>query len=109
MGKVNLKTLIEESKADSGLVFNAEGHVLDSHNISNENNIAAMAAVIITMSSEFFQDALNSKTLNQLVLASDEGISVINKYDDDHIVCLLAEDISKLAIIKLTLKKIIPQ
>ncbi|MGG6231304.1 hypothetical protein [Tenacibaculum sp. SDUM215027] len=106
MGEVSLQTLIEESEADKGLVFNSEGQVIDSYNISKENNIAAMANVIVTMTHEFFQDTLDSESLDQLVLTSKEGLVVINKYDSNHIVCLLADDVSKAAMIKLTLKKV---
>ncbi|REH48732.1 hypothetical protein C7448_1058 [Tenacibaculum gallaicum] len=106
MGEVSLQTLIEESEADKGLVFNSEGQVIDSYNISKENNIAAMANVIVTMTHEFFQDTLDSESLDQLVLTSKEGLVIINKYDRNHIVCLLADDVSKAAMIKLTLKKV---
>ncbi|AZJ35785.1 hypothetical protein [Tenacibaculum singaporense] len=106
MGEVNLQTLIQESEADKGIVFDSKGQVVDSYNISKENNIAAMANVIVTMAHEFFQDALESGSLNQLVLTSNEGLVVINKYDNNHIVCLLADDVSKLAMIKLTLKNV---
>ncbi|MEE3998968.1 roadblock/LC7 domain-containing protein [Tenacibaculum sp. FZY0031] len=106
MGEVNLQTLIEESEADKGIVFDSNGQVVDSYNISKENNVAAMASVIVTMAHEFFQDALESESLNQLVLTSNEGLVVINKYDNNHIVCLLADDVSKVAMIKLTLKSV---
>ncbi|MFT7898928.1 hypothetical protein VBY74_02975 [Tenacibaculum ascidiaceicola] len=106
MREVNLQTLIQESEADKGIVFDSEGQVVDSYNISKENNIAAMANVIVTMAHEFFQDALESESLNQLVLTSNEGLVVINKYDNNHIVCLLADDVSKVAMIKLTLKNV---
>lgn len=106
MGEVNLQTLIQESESDKGIVFDSEGQVVDSYNISKENNIAAMANVIVTMAHEFFQDALESESLNQLVLTSNEGLVVINKYDNNHIVCLLADDVSKVAMIKLTLKNV---
>ncbi|MCO7185664.1 roadblock/LC7 domain-containing protein [Tenacibaculum sp. XPcli2-G] len=105
MEKANLQTLIKESEADKGIVFDSEGHVVDFYNISKENNIAAMANVILTMADEFFQDTLNSKSLNQLVLTSNDGLIIINKYDN-HTICLLTNDVSKLAMIKLTLKKI---
>ncbi|NVK08584.1 MAG: hypothetical protein HWD89_05990 [Tenacibaculum sp.] len=106
MEEVSLRALIEESEADKGLIFNSEGEVIDSHNITKENNIAAMANVIVTMTHEFFQDALESESLDQLVLTSNEGVVVINKFDNNHIVCLLADDVSKAAMIKLTLKKV---
>lgn len=106
MGEVNLQTLIQESEADKGIIFDSKGKVVDSYNISKENNIAAMANVIVTMAHEFFQDALESESLNQLVLTSNEGLVVINKYDNNHIVCLLADDVSKVAMIKLTLKNV---
>ncbi|RKF03859.1 hypothetical protein C8N26_1488 [Tenacibaculum lutimaris] len=109
MKQADLQTLIEESKADRGLIFNSEGNVIDSLNISKENNVAAMANVILTMANEFFQDTLQSDKLNQIVLTSPEALAVVSKYDDSHIVCLLANDTSKEAIIKLTLKKITPQ
>lgn len=106
MGEVNLQALIEESEAIKGLIFNSEGEVLESYNISNENNIAAMMAVIVTMSHEFFEDVLESDKLNQLVLNSNNELVVINKYSNKHIVCLIADDVSKVAIMKLTLKKL---
>ncbi|MDO6676817.1 hypothetical protein Q4517_14820 [Tenacibaculum sp. 1_MG-2023] len=106
MGEVSLQTLIEGSEADKGIVFDSEGQVIDSYNISKESNIAAMASVILTMADEFFQDTLESENLNQIVLTSNEGLVVVNKYDNNHIVCLLSSDVSKLAMIKLTLKKI---
>ena len=107
MGEINLQMLVEESEASKGIVFDSEGHVIDSYNITNEHNVAAMLAVVVTMSHEFFEDVLESNNLNQLVLNSNDELVVVNKYNDEHIICLIADDVSKVAMIKLTLKKLV--
>ncbi|CAM1361974.1 conserved hypothetical protein [Tenacibaculum sediminilitoris] len=109
MKKTDLQGLIQETKAEKGLIFNSEGYVIDSYGMTRDNNAAAMANVIVTMSNEFFQDTLATESLKQVVLTSDEGLAIINKLDDDHIVCLLTNDISKAAMIKLSLRKIVLQ
>lgn len=106
MEEINLQMLVEESEANKGLVFDSEGHIIDSYNVTNEHNVAAMLAVMVTMSHEFFEDVLESDKLNQLVLNSNNELVVINKYSNERIICLMAEDISKVAIMKLTLKKL---
>jgi len=106
MGEINLQMLVEESEANKGLVFDYEGHVIDSYNLINEHNVAAMLAVMVTMSHEFFEDVLETDNFNQLVLNSNNELVVINKYSNKHIVCLMADDVSKVAIMKLTLKKL---
>ncbi len=105
MGKVNLKMLVDEAKADSAMVFDTEGHILDSYNLPNENNVSAMAAVIMTMSEEFFQDALDSTDFKQLVLKAKHGMVVMNRFSEEHVICLIAKDLANAAIMKLTLQR----
>ncbi|MFV0247816.1 MAG: hypothetical protein ACK5H1_02490 [Tenacibaculum sp.] len=109
MEKIDFATLIKESEADAGLVFNSEGYVLDSHKVSNQNNVSAMASVLTTMSDEFLQDIMAAKSSNSISLASEKGLVLINKYNNDNIVCLMTKDISKLGVMKLTLKKVMPK
>ena len=56
MEKLDLTSIVEKSQAELGLIFDSEGHVLNSHKVSNENNVSAMIGVIVTMANELLQD-----------------------------------------------------
>ena len=99
--------LIKELQAESGLVFNSEGQVLDSYNVSNENNVSAMAGVIATMSNEFLKDTMGAKSLKIISLASDSGLVILNKISKDEYICLMTKDPSKAAFMELTLRKLV--
>lgn len=107
MEKINLKMLTEESKATGSIIFTNDGKILDCYNVSNENNIAAMAAVLINMSEGFSKDTLASEKIKQLVLESDSGLIIINKLNDNCMIAILTKDNTKAAIIKLILKKLV--
>ncbi|CAM1370328.1 hypothetical protein [Tenacibaculum xiamenense] len=107
MEKVDLTMLIEKSQAESGLVFDSEGHVLDSHNVSNENNVSAMISVMATMSDELLQDTMGAKASKLISLASESGFIIINKINKDQSICLMTKDLSKANFMKLTLRKIV--
>lgn len=99
--------LVKESQAESGLVFDTEGHVLDSYNVTNENNVSAMASVMATLSDEFLQDIMGAKHSKIISLASENGFVIINKLNDEQSICLMTKDLSKAAFMNLTLKKIV--
>ena len=99
--------LIEELQAESGLVFNSEGQALDSYNVSNENNVSAMASVLATMANEFLKDTMGAKNSKLISLASESGLVIINKISDGEYICLMTKDLSKAAFMELTLRKLV--
>lgn len=106
MGGVNLQMLVEDSNSESGLIFNSEGVLIDSHNLEKPTNLAAMAGVITSMSNEFFQDSLNVQFYNQLTLNSNDGLIIINRVDENLYVALFTKDTTKVGLIGLILKNI---
>ena len=110
MEKLDLTSIVEKSQAESGLIFDSEAHVLDSHKVSNENNVSAMIGVIVTMANELLQDTLETKIgdyANAISLASKSGFIIIEKISKDQFICLITKDLSNANFMKLTLRKIV--
>lgn len=107
MKKINLRVLIDESEADSGFIFDSSGHLVESYNVDYETNIAAMAGVISSMINDFLHDLFKSDKFSECSFLSENGLIIMKRIDDEHVISLTSKDLSKAAIIKLAMKKII--
>jgi len=95
---IDINTLVEETGAESGLVFNIDGILLKSVNLEYDGNVAAMIGMILKMSLEMSED-LNNGDLKQIMIKNNDGIVVANKDHDDNCVALLSKDISKMGLL----------
>ncbi|MEO8534894.1 MAG: roadblock/LC7 domain-containing protein [Flavobacterium sp.] len=87
-----------ETGAESGLIFNIDGILVESVNLQYDENIAAMIGMILKMSSEMSEDIKNGD-LKQLMIKNENGIVVANRDSDDTCVALLSKDISKMGLL----------
>ena len=95
---IDLNTLIQETGADSGLVFSIDGILVESVNLEYDGNVAAMIGMILKMSLEMSED-LNNGNLKQLMIKNDDGIVVASKDENDNCVALLSKDLSKVGLL----------
>ncbi|PKB18432.1 roadblock/LC7 domain-containing protein [Flavobacterium sp. 5] len=89
---------LEKTGLEAALVFDKNGDVVDSLNIENSINIAAMSNVIFTMCKEMLED-MKFNDLKQIVLKTDSGLLVGNKLSDDLFLITTTNDISKLGLL----------
>lgn len=102
---IDLKKFLELTGADGILVFNTQGILLESENIDNGKNFAAMFGVLHTMASELSED-ISIGNLNQFMFKGDNGIFLVNKIDDDFIIGVFSKDIAKSGLISIAMDKI---
>lgn len=95
---IDLNTLVEETGAESGLVFNIDGILVESVNLEYDGNVAAMIGMILKMCLEMSED-VNNGDLKQVMIKNNDGIVVANKNSDDNCVALLSKDISKMGLL----------
>ena len=95
---IDLTTLVQETGADSGLVFSIDGVLVESVNLEYDGNVAAMIGMILKMSLEMSED-LNNGNLKQLMIKNEDGIVVASKDENDNCVALLSKDLSRLGLL----------
>ncbi|MRX39509.1 hypothetical protein GJU43_09495 [Flavobacterium sp. LC2016-23] len=95
---IDLNTLVAETGAESGLVFNIDGILVESVNLEYDGNVAAMIGMILKMCLEMSED-VNNGDLKQVMIKNNDGIVVANKNSDDNCVALLSKDISKMGLL----------
>ncbi|WP_244283527.1 roadblock/LC7 domain-containing protein [Flavobacterium hercynium] len=89
---------MEETGAESGLVFNIDGILVESVNLEYDGNVAAMIGMILKMCLEMSED-VNTGELKQVMIKNLDGIVVANKDQGDNCVALLTKDISKMGLL----------
>ncbi|MGQ7944236.1 roadblock/LC7 domain-containing protein [Flavobacterium sp. WC2509] len=94
---MDLKKL-ENTGLETALVFDKNGDVIDSFKIEYPINIAAMSNVIFTMCKEMLED-MKFSDLKQIVLKTDSGLLIGNKFDDNLFLITTTNDISKLGLL----------
>ena len=102
---IDLKRFLELTGADGILVFNSEGTLLDSENIENGKNYAAMFGVLNTMASGLSED-ISIGQLNQFIFKGDNGLFVVNKLDNNFIIGVFSKNIAKAGLITIAMDKI---
>ncbi len=95
---IDLKTLVDETGAESGLTFTIDGILLDSVNLEYDGNVAAMIGMILKMCLEMSEDVDNGD-LKQVMIKNKNGIVVANKDESDNCIALLSQDISKMGLL----------
>ncbi len=94
---LNLEKVIEFTGAQAAMILDSEGNLIDSTNISFEENIAAMTEMAFTMCKDLSED-LNNGCLEQLMAKTSEGFLIANKMKSEHIIAALCKDHSKLGL-----------
>ncbi len=102
---IDLGILIQSSGADGALVINQKGELVSSLGIAHESNIAAMISASLTMLNGLSKDLFQTE-LVQLTCKAESGMYIIQKFDDDNIVCLNSYDLSKVGYIMMALKSV---
>jgi len=88
---------LEKAGLETALIFDKNGDVLESFKIEYPINIAAMSNVIFTMCKEMLED-MQFKDLKQIVLKTESGLLIGNKYNDNLFLITTTNDISKLGL-----------
>lgn len=89
---------LEKTGLETALVFDKNGDVIDSLKIEYSINIAAMSNVIFTMCKEMLED-MQLNDLKQIVLKTDSGLLVGNKFNDNLFLITTTNDVSKLGLL----------
>ncbi|MFH6995509.1 roadblock/LC7 domain-containing protein [Flavobacterium sp. FlaQc-48] len=97
---IDIDTLINETGADSGLIFNTDGILIKSVNLQYDHNVAAMMGIIIKMCQEFTDDLENGLT-RQVMIKNNNGIVVANIDSYDNCVALLSKDNTRIGLLLL--------
>lgn len=99
---LDLAGFLKLTNADGALIINANGELLDSQNINFENNFAAMMGVMLKMANDFSED-IKIGNLHQFVFKAEEGVFIVDKFDDDFIVGIYSKDKSKAGLIMMSM------
>ncbi|TYQ00351.1 putative regulator of Ras-like GTPase activity (Roadblock/LC7/MglB family) [Tenacibaculum adriaticum] len=98
----DLSDFLKLTNADGAIILNAKGELIDSENVENGNNFAAMVAVMVTMASEFSSD-IKIGGLKQFICKSDNGVFIVDKFDEDFIVGVYSKELAKAGLIMMSM------
>lgn len=102
---IDLTRFLKLTGADGILVFNSEGILLDSENIENGKNFAAMFGVLNTMATDLAED-ISIGNLNQFMFKGENGVFIVNKIDNNFIIGVFSKNIAKAGLITIAMDKI---
>ncbi|AOW10325.1 roadblock/LC7 domain-containing protein [Flavobacterium gilvum] len=99
---------LEKTGLETALLFDKNGEVIDSLKIEYPINIAAMSNVIFTMCKEMLED-MKFNDLKQLILKTDTGLVIGNKFEDNLFLITTTNDISKLGLLLKVIDNLAPK
>lgn len=105
---MDLKEINELIKAEVLLLVSRKGKIVNSFRENDTydlRNFAVLSNYVLDMIDDFFLEVLVVNSPKEIIVKSKEHILYIMKYDDEHVLCILAEDILNTSLISLSLKK----
>ncbi|CAM1369471.1 conserved hypothetical protein [Tenacibaculum sediminilitoris] len=105
---MNLEELYKLIKAKALVLINSNGDIVDSFhedNIYDLKNFSALTKIMVDMVDDFFTQILDLDYSNEIIVKSGNHFFYVLKYNQEHVLCVLAEGLVNISLISLSLKK----